>query len=808
MLMMLLAGFMAWAWPADATAQDNDVMVVEWAEEDGVTPKVDALRNAILGDTLEGGERANPDRIYQLQREGIYYLEDRIANSGYHLRIVGEEGDGRLPFIQMQTRDDGSHDDKIFTPQDDFTLKNVYIWGRNAGGGEPYQTIELQGDEKDYVFDGVVFEHAMWGIIGVNGIDVNLTFRNCTFRNLISDSQPWGGRGFSVWSDINELIVEHNTFLNVTGFPIQVEGGNANHFWLNHNTFVNFGRQLIIGPWFSEAYVSNNLMVNGWYQAEVGPELDGPRDPDQYYAGLINLESMPARYGLDVERTVLIQNNSHFRDDFFEDIYAAVGDEDELRPGVNFNQRTLSFLEDDEAYPNMVLGEFLEGENPDFTNGPTTQEHYQELWDWISAVREGEEVIRPYWPDDSFQWPLPEDLSYSNSTLLQAGFGDYPLGDLNWFPDEYESWKLEQEALADEIKAGAQAEISTELVATIEAEDGVLDGAATVVAAEDEWVGGFGGVGSIEWEIEIAVAGTYDISIRTLSDNPDREQDLIVNDGDVIKIVPGVADEWVDMVIEDIDLVEGTNTIRIEPSWGWQDFASITILDGDQEVATASLDMAELSGVDLECDGDLCASGGHYVELNDTGSLTFNYNAPGDGQYALQLFYMLPEGADANFDVYLNGDLATAITLSGAEQTWLIADVTDLNFDEGNNEIQLRHGNGEASFDYVNLFLFSMEIPTFVDERDDVAGEFRLSQNYPNPFNPTTQIRFELPHETDLSLIVYDLLGRRVATLAEGIYSSGQHTVHFDASHLASGVYLYRIESAPFTQTQKMTLIK
>lgn len=87
--------------------------------------------------------------------------------------------------------------------------------------------------------------------------------------------------------------------------------------------------------------------------------------------------------------------------------------------------------------------------------------------------------------------------------------------------------------------------------------------------------------------------------------------------------------------------------------------------------------------------------------------------------------------------------------------------------------------------------------------------EYRLSQNYPNPFNPSTTIEFNLAKATDVSLTIYDILGREVAVLIDQEqYSSGLQRVQFDASSLASGVYLYRLEAGGFIQTRKMTLIK
>ncbi len=91
----------------------------------------------------------------------------------------------------------------------------------------------------------------------------------------------------------------------------------------------------------------------------------------------------------------------------------------------------------------------------------------------------------------------------------------------------------------------------------------------------------------------------------------------------------------------------------------------------------------------------------------------------------------------------------------------------------------------------------------------DIPAEFDLMQNYPNPFNPSTVIRFGVPQAGEVRLEVFDLLGRKVATLLNNERrSAGWHQVTFDASNLASGIYIYRISTGNFVKSHRMTLIK
>jgi hypothetical protein len=85
---------------------------------------------------------------------------------------------------------------------------------------------------------------------------------------------------------------------------------------------------------------------------------------------------------------------------------------------------------------------------------------------------------------------------------------------------------------------------------------------------------------------------------------------------------------------------------------------------------------------------------------------------------------------------------------------------------------------------------------------------WKLEQNYPNPFNPSTVISYQLPVSIDVSLKVFDMLGREVTTLVNARQLAGEHQIRFNASHLSSGMYIYQLRSGAFVQTRKMLLIK
>jgi hypothetical protein len=119
-----------------------------------------------------------------------------------------------------------------------------------------------------------------------------------------------------------------------------------------------------------------------------------------------------------------------------------------------------------------------------------------------------------------------------------------------------------------------------------------------------------------------------------------------------------------------------------------------------------------------------------------------------------------------------------------------------------------RGGNYDV---YASRVLQSGSI-TSVENVGTVPTGFALSQNYPNPFNPSTRIQYTIESAGLVSLKVYDMLGREVATLVNGRQEAGTYTVQFGinsgASGLSSGIYFYRLKVGSFISTKKLVLMK
>lgn len=98
--------------------------------------------------------------------------------------------------------------------------------------------------------------------------------------------------------------------------------------------------------------------------------------------------------------------------------------------------------------------------------------------------------------------------------------------------------------------------------------------------------------------------------------------------------------------------------------------------------------------------------------------------------------------------------------------------------------------------------------PKKINTDSDLPTEFSLSQNAPNPFNPITDIRFALPEDCHVKLTIYDILGRKVATLLDRWLNAGYHNSSVNGSTLTSGIYIYRMEAKDYISVKKMILMK
>jgi 5-hydroxyisourate hydrolase-like protein (transthyretin family) len=156
----------------------------------------------------------------------------------------------------------------------------------------------------------------------------------------------------------------------------------------------------------------------------------------------------------------------------------------------------------------------------------------------------------------------------------------------------------------------------------------------------------------------------------------------------------------------------------------------------------------------------------------------------------------------------------------------LIKKSSSLNFSKEEEIIDMIEAKAEAK----TTFTFDVDRNTQINRRDTIdfmitssdgimmtkqfvfsytgPKEFKLEQNFPNPFNPTTTIQYQLPQDARVTLKVYDILGSEVATLVNEEQEAGYKEIQFNGNNIASGMYVYRLQSGDFISTKKMMVVK
>jgi hypothetical protein len=875
-LLLLVLMALAILWPVQQ-ARTQDTLVVPWSK-DGLNPVIDTLRSVILGDTLSTGARRNLNRVYKLQKGGLYWLANRIENtqkgSTFPLRLVGEAPgtahDLNPPLIQLShTATGGAPDGRMITGLTDVTLKGLYITGREDGGAQTnnYQFITMTANGSKFTIDNCIFEQSNFAVLAFTGSRNVIKITNSKFRNLIERpiTQQWTGRGVSVWADQDSVILENNTFFNIGCFVFQLEGGSAKYVRFNHNTIVECGRQLVQGNWWQNAYIANNLIINGFWQGEGTADLTGTgRDPRNTHNGLFTIGSLPSVYGVPNEaRRIVIAKNYAYLDPRFTTRYGTSSVQRayfvdpvtkldftnlySVAAGSHMYVRDTVWLSSFPAGITDPLND-VDWQKPQYSVTGATM--IDSMWASITTLRANVTPGAQYvykqntaWTD--YTWPLPEAFAYTEASLLTAGTDGLPIGDLNWFPASKTTFLADQGNKVKTVENLAGQIVITTLDSTYEAEKATLTAPAAVQSTQGLTFFDYNGSGSITWTFNVTTAGLYDTRWYVhMTGRGQSGPDLAVDGVQFVDRAHGwgqfVMDPllgpaaglsnndwvWVPIVADSVKrssdgttatpmftLAAGSHTIGVEGGgWGDVRFAEV------QLIRHGTTDTMKLKAPDavpvLVTPGAVgvnwVASGFKYVTMGSNGVATFSARAKTAGTYHVRVFGQNLSGAPASLTVKEGtATLASPVlpfkTKSGGATDSTGNDVYSAGFALTAGAHTIALSGSSVNIDYIQLI-----------KEDVVQGvgkgtepfEYSLDQNYPNPFNPATTINFTLAKTSNVKLVVYNILGQKAATLVDGPMAAGTHSLRFNALNLATGVYIYRLEAGEFRANKKMLLLK
>ncbi len=417
------------------------------------------LEDTIHGDTTALGERNNPNRVYQLVRGAIYFLNGPIQTNGWPLNLVGQEEDpanpSMPPMLARGIRDDGSSSGQFIKTQGDVTLKNLFIQYVTPTGNRPWNAMQLRSDSIRFVMDNCILENAHGLCFKQHGIGMTAIITNCFYRNCINSGQGWGGRGFEFSSNaVDTLIFVNNTYFNSSGFVFQGRTNLFNYARVEHNSIINTVKWPFQWSYQTNAIFNNNLFYNCHSYGETTLDLPG-QDFDGQWFGVVNIDTLPDDVllnfgGTEADRKVELKNNVWFYSqaiaDYQQSIVDTLADSLDFGGMIFMNDRTQAMFDDDASYPMFEEGNTLNIDPGFATDAVATSA--DTMVAWMQSWRNG--TAGWFWEYDpdgnefgTLIWPFPEDLSYStDSPAYTAATGGFPVGDLNWFPDKHAQWDM------------------------------------------------------------------------------------------------------------------------------------------------------------------------------------------------------------------------------------------------------------------------------------------------------------------------------------------------------------------------------
>jgi hypothetical protein len=380
------------------------------------------LNEIIRRDTVAGGQRKDPKTIYVLRRGGVYVLSGTILTSGFDLRIEAEEGDGPRPYLVMGFLEGGTQVEEVFEVRGNLSMRGLYLTAVNELNTYIARVISASAANIRLSFYDCVIDGSGQTFVRLNSPGCKLYFLNTTISRMGRPSNPDNGRVIDDrGNQVDSIVVENNTWYNVTSRIVRDGGAEINYARFNQNTFVNVGQRLAaVGP-INRFFFNNNIVVNPRFLGNTPTST------------IVSLEFSPAGSGPVID---LSYNNFYYEAEI-ENAWAVItssGSPRVIPPLVAAaNQNIL----------NAAAG--IRNEKITFVSRPTPPYEFviqSELansstipdWDWAGAASG-----KP-WEISGIAY---HNFSYPSTTASFSGSSkNEPLGDLRWFPDFDVAWTV------------------------------------------------------------------------------------------------------------------------------------------------------------------------------------------------------------------------------------------------------------------------------------------------------------------------------------------------------------------------------
>jgi hypothetical protein len=389
------------------------------------------LNEIIRKDTLAGGTRKDPNTVYVLRRGGVYVLSGTILTSGFTLSLEAEKGNGPRPYVVMGFLEGGSQVEECFEVRGNVSFRSIHLTAINELNTYIARVLSASSPNLRITLHDCLIDGSGQTFLRINSPGCKVYMLNTTVSRMGRPSNPDNGRIIDDrGNQIDSVVVENNTWYNVTSRIIRDGGSEIKYVKLNQNTFVNVGQRLAaVGP-VNQFIFTNNVIVNPRFLGNTATST------------IVSMEFAPSgaspvinfnynNYYYEAEVLNAWQTIRDAGVDRIEPPFVALANQSILNSAIGVIREPLSFT----SRPAPPSAFIVESE---LSNSSSIAD-----WDWAGTT-----TAKP--------WEF-NDLAYHNFTYpssAQSFSGSSkgePLGDLRWFPSYEISWTvndLAKQALA------------------------------------------------------------------------------------------------------------------------------------------------------------------------------------------------------------------------------------------------------------------------------------------------------------------------------------------------------------------------
>ncbi|MEM9895755.1 MAG: T9SS type A sorting domain-containing protein [Bacteroidota bacterium] len=382
------------------------------------------LNDVIAGDTI-GGERAND--VYKLKRGQTYVLSSSIENSGYHLNIVAEDGEGPRPRI-VPGRPSGEESKRPFRARADLTLKGLFITGLDDGGflNSDQRIIRISATDARIVVDDCHLDQDGQSAFRTDSDGIKLYFTNSIMSNIGRPNNTFNGRGLDDrGNNLDTVIFENSTFYNISSTLCNDRGGWIKYAKINNNTIVRTGERIFDFDETQTAIFTNNLVINPGY---LGIEDNAEETLDVFLMELDTLGPDAENDLPEIPQTLTYTNNNIYLDsalinNYPKDTSAYPGANWPIVPNTVYNTAFERFAGQTQIATNITEFVAFEGD-PGLTDILDIMNKF-----WLDPNEAGNKLSVPNWDLSGEPFDFSYLDTYASATASSTG---EQIGDLKW----------------------------------------------------------------------------------------------------------------------------------------------------------------------------------------------------------------------------------------------------------------------------------------------------------------------------------------------------------------------------------------